>query len=131
MAYLTSFLTLLVLSTTTLADTAAFKPPLNNTLEPGVATECKTCPYKLCTNKAFYDYNTQVSLTCWTKGTSVDGDSTWLKTSDGCFVTQYDLADYNGTCAFLFFIYQARPPYGKIAIERIIQRLEGRLTKKT
>lgn len=24
--------------------------------------------------------------------------STWLQTSDGCYVTQYDLTTYNGTC---------------------------------
>ncbi|KAI9648264.1 hypothetical protein NHQ30_002896 [Ciborinia camelliae] len=81
-----------------LADTthAAFKPPIKNTLEPGVATECKTCPYSLCTNKKYYDYNTVVSLTCWTTGTAIGGDSTWLRTSDDCYVTQYDLENYAG-----------------------------------
>ncbi|KAF5871816.1 uncharacterized protein Bfra_008840 [Botrytis fragariae] len=75
---------------------AAFKPPFNNTLEKGVATECKTCPYSLCTNKEYYDYDTVVSLICWTTGTAIDGDSTWLRTSDDCYITQYDLADYAG-----------------------------------
>ncbi|KAF7960792.1 hypothetical protein EAE96_000465 [Botrytis aclada] len=75
---------------------AAFKPPFNNTLEQGVATECKTCPYSLCTNKEYYNYETVVSLICWTTGTVIDGDSTWLRTSDDCYVTQYDLADYAG-----------------------------------
>ncbi|QSZ37570.1 hypothetical protein DSL72_008668 [Monilinia vaccinii-corymbosi] len=75
---------------------AAFNPPFNNTLERGVATECKTCPYTLCTNKEYYGYNTIVSLICWTTGTVIAGDSTWLRTSDDCYVTQYDLAAYAG-----------------------------------
>ncbi|CAD6442170.1 bbbc2ba7-e44e-49d6-960a-c04561a073dc [Sclerotinia trifoliorum] len=75
---------------------AAFKPPFNNTLERGVATECKTCPYSLCTNKEYYDYDTVVSLICWTTGTIIGGDSTWLRTSDDCYITQYDLTDYAG-----------------------------------
>ncbi|ESZ98117.1 hypothetical protein SBOR_1496 [Sclerotinia borealis F-4128] len=75
---------------------AAFKPPFNNTLEKGVATECKTCPYTLCTNKEFYDYGTVATLICWTSGTVIDGDSTWLRTSDDCYITQYDLLDYAG-----------------------------------
>lgn len=27
---------------------------------------------------------------------------TWLKTTDGCYVTQYDLTQYNGTCMIRF-----------------------------
>lgn len=92
----TNLATALVLGLLTLGADAAFKPPINNTLEPGVTTECKTCPYKLCTNKAYYDYNTQVSLTCWTRGTVIRGDSTWLRTSDDCYVTQFDLTEYSG-----------------------------------
>jgi len=76
---------------------ADFKPAINNTLEKGVETECKTCPYTLCTNKAFYTYSTAVTLVCWTRGTRIANDTTWLKTTDGCYVTQYDLASYNGT----------------------------------
>jgi len=73
------------------------KPPINNTLEKGVATECKNCPYSLCTNKAWYDYGTNVTLLCWTRGTKIDNDTTWLETTDGCYVTQDDLQSYNGT----------------------------------
>jgi len=76
---------------------AKVQPSINNTLEKGVETECKTCPYSLCTNVAWYTYSTNVTLTCWTSGTSIDNDTTWLKTTDGCYVTQYDLKLYNGT----------------------------------
>lgn len=54
---------------------SATKPSINGTLEFGVETECKTCPYTLCTNKAFYGYDTQVTLTCWTEGTSIANDT--------------------------------------------------------
>ncbi|KAH7319116.1 hypothetical protein BKA65DRAFT_95143 [Rhexocercosporidium sp. MPI-PUGE-AT-0058] len=96
MAPYISLATSLLVGLLSVGADAAFKPPINNTLEQGVATECKTCPYSLCTNKAFYDYDTQVSLVCWTRGTVIDGDSTWLRTSDNCYVTQYDLTDYSG-----------------------------------
>lgn len=52
-----------------------FKPAINNTLEKGVETECKTCPYSLCTNKAFYTYSTTVTLACWTSGDSIGNDT--------------------------------------------------------
>ncbi|KAI9047517.1 hypothetical protein LZ554_008233 [Drepanopeziza brunnea f. sp. 'monogermtubi'] len=85
--------TSILLAVAFLGVDAAFKPPINNTLEQSVETECKTCPYSLCTNKAFYEYNTQVSLVCWTNGAEIDGDTTWLRTTDDCYVTEYDLMD--------------------------------------
>ncbi|KAJ5037244.1 uncharacterized protein L3040_007421 [Drepanopeziza brunnea f. sp. 'multigermtubi'] len=85
--------TSILLAVASLGVDAAFKPPINNTLEQSVETECKTCPYSLCTNKAFYEYDTQVSLVCWTTGAEIDGDTTWLRTSDDCYVTEYDLMD--------------------------------------
>ncbi|ORY13286.1 hypothetical protein BCR34DRAFT_649419 [Clohesyomyces aquaticus] len=64
-----------------------------------VDTECKTCPYSLCPNKLSYDWEydtTNKTLNCWTEGTPIVNDTTWLKTSDGCYVTQYDLKEYAG-----------------------------------
>ena len=52
-----------------------FKPAINNTLEKGVQTECKTCPYTLCTNKEFYTYSKVVTLDCWTTGDSIGNDT--------------------------------------------------------
>jgi len=75
MAPYTSLATSLIVGLLTVGADAAFKPPINNTLEPGVETECKTCPYSLCTNKAFYEYDTPVTLVCWTRGTVIDGDA--------------------------------------------------------
>lgn len=37
-------------------------------VEDGIQTECKTCPYELCTNHAAYEYNAYMTLTCWTYG---------------------------------------------------------------
>jgi hypothetical protein len=54
---------------------ADFKPAINNTLEEGVETECKACPYSLCPNKAFYTYSTAVTLVCWTRGTPIANDT--------------------------------------------------------
>ena len=50
---------------------------LNNTVEKGVNTECKSRPYTLCTNVAAYGYEygvENVTLTCWTSGTVIAGD---------------------------------------------------------
>lgn len=40
-------------------------------VEDGIQTECKTCPYKLCTNVAAYEYEHETTLTCWTRGDSI------------------------------------------------------------
>ncbi|KAF2477954.1 uncharacterized protein BDR25DRAFT_308794 [Lindgomyces ingoldianus] len=61
-------------------------------------TECKVCPYELCVNKIYYEasYYNNITLNCWTEGTPIVNDTTWLKTQDGCYVTQYDLYEYAG-----------------------------------
>lgn len=88
-----------------MSSTFAFALPavttasLNNTVEHGVNTECKTCPFVLCPNKLYYESDTNVTLTCFTEGTEIAGNSVWLGTTDGCYVTQYDLELYNGTYA--------------------------------
>ena len=59
---------------------AAFKPPVNGSIETGVATECKSCPYSLCTNKQWGQLTLDtfiVTLECWTNGDSI-GDDTYV-----------------------------------------------------
>ncbi|OCK81538.1 hypothetical protein K432DRAFT_281461, partial [Lepidopterella palustris CBS 459.81] len=79
------------------------------TAESRINTECKTCPYTLCTNKLYY-----ASDRCRTHGTEMDGDkclriiqwdgmfantqadlNIWLRTNDGCYVTPNDLTLYD------------------------------------
>lgn len=40
-------------------------------VESGIATECKTCPYSLCTNQLAFDYGNEMTLTCWTYGDNI------------------------------------------------------------
>lgn len=49
-------------------STAATVP---STVEDGIQTECKTCPYSLCTNVAAYEYGHDMSLSCWTRGDTI------------------------------------------------------------
>ncbi|KAF2812368.1 uncharacterized protein BDZ99DRAFT_265425 [Mytilinidion resinicola] len=97
MRFYSSFHSILILSRFNFAISTVPKVYLNNTVEHGVNTECKTCPYVLCPNKLYYDSDVNVTLTCFTTGTEISGDSIWLGTSDGCYVTQYDLVLYNGS----------------------------------
>jgi hypothetical protein len=50
------------------------KPYIVNTVERGMNTECKTCPWTLCTNTVYYESEDNVTLTCWTHGTEIAGD---------------------------------------------------------
>ncbi|KUI64207.1 hypothetical protein VM1G_11009 [Cytospora mali] len=65
-------------------------------VQDGIQTECKTCPYELCTNHAAYYYNEYMTLTCWTYGDNIVDSNIWLKTTDGCYVTQWDIEEYMG-----------------------------------
>ncbi|KAI3395260.1 hypothetical protein diail_1613 [Diaporthe ilicicola] len=65
-------------------------------VENGINTECKTCPYSLCTNQLALDSGTETTLTCWTYGDSIVDSNIWLKTTDGCYITQWDLVEYAG-----------------------------------
>lgn len=42
-----------------------------------VGTECKSCPYSLCTNFKIYEWEhaSSMNLTCWTEGTEIVGDT--------------------------------------------------------
>ncbi|KAH7082966.1 hypothetical protein BKA63DRAFT_387494, partial [Paraphoma chrysanthemicola] len=80
----------LVLATVVSAD---FKPYVTTQAE--VNTECKTCPRSLCPNKLYYDQEgDNFNVTCWTRGTKIMGDRLWLKSEAGCYVTQYDVWEY-------------------------------------
>lgn len=46
-------------------------------VESGINTECKVCPYKLCTNHVDYLYEDTMTLTCWTYGDNIV-DSKWV-----------------------------------------------------
>lgn len=85
-------------------------------------TECKTCPRSLCTNQLYYEYDEVFNVTCWNHGTKIMGDeyfsldfaarysnadnrvSLWLKSAAGCYVTQYDVIEYNGDCMHLLHL---------------------------
>ncbi|KAF2801055.1 hypothetical protein K505DRAFT_403638 [Melanomma pulvis-pyrius CBS 109.77] len=73
---------------------AALKPYINTTAEYN--TECKTCPHSLCTNQLAYSGADEFNATCWTRGTKIVGDNLWLKSEAGCYVTQYDVIEYEG-----------------------------------
>jgi hypothetical protein len=65
---------LTIIAISTACVDAAVKASINNTVEHGVNTECKTCPYTLCTNKAYYESDALVTVTCYTHGTVIDDD---------------------------------------------------------
>lgn len=69
------------------------------TTEAEFFTECKTCPRSLCTNKETVGSSwAPFNVTCYTHGTKIMGDDLWLKTGLGCYVTQYDVLEYEGDC---------------------------------
>jgi hypothetical protein len=73
------------------------------TTEAEVITECKTCPRSLCTNLDTYSQSYgPLNVTCYTRGTKIMGDDLWLKTDKSCYVTQYDVLEYDGDCTHTF-----------------------------
>ncbi|KAF3764166.1 hypothetical protein M406DRAFT_351611 [Cryphonectria parasitica EP155] len=75
--------------------TAASSVP--SRVENGIQTECKTCPYSLCTNVVAYEYSQDMNLTCWTTGDMIVDTNTWYKTTDNCYVTEWDIIEGNYT----------------------------------
>ncbi|KAF1831962.1 hypothetical protein BDW02DRAFT_504124 [Decorospora gaudefroyi] len=73
---------------------AAIKPYIPTEAEYN--TECKTCPRSLCPNQLYYGYYDPLNVTCWTHGTEIMGDDLWLKSEAGCYITQYDVLEYDG-----------------------------------
>jgi hypothetical protein len=80
---------------------AEVKPYINTTTE--IPTECKTCPRSLCPNKVAYTWDESFNVTCWTRGTKIMSDRLWLKSGDGCYVTQWDVIEYPGDCELSLF----------------------------
>jgi hypothetical protein len=79
--------------------TAEVKPYITAVSE--VNTECKTCPRSLCPNKLYYEQGgDEFNVTCWTRGTKIMGDRLWLKSEAGCYVTQYDVYEYEPGCMY-------------------------------
>lgn len=87
---------LVTLVATAVTVRAQVKPYISTETEYN--TECKTCPRSLCPNQIAYGYNDALNVTCWTRGTKIMGDELWLKTEAGCYVTQYDVLEYDGDC---------------------------------
>lgn len=88
---------------------AAFKPYISTSAD--IRTECKTCPRSLCPNQMFYDFEEALNVTCWTKGTKIMWDRTWLKSQAGCYVTQYDVSEYPGDCTLPHPIYYVQAKF--------------------
>ncbi|KAL5116392.1 hypothetical protein ACEQ8H_005740 [Pleosporales sp. CAS-2024a] len=67
------------------------------TTSADIRTECKTCPRSLCPNQLYYGFDESlINVTCCTRGTKIMGDGLWLKSEAGCYITQYDVAEYPG-----------------------------------
>ncbi|PKS12549.1 hypothetical protein jhhlp_000757 [Lomentospora prolificans] len=67
---------------------------VNGTVE--YSTFCQKCPYTICTHLEVPSSGTDYDLTCWTYGDLVGDSQLWLKTSTGCYVSEYDLVEYEG-----------------------------------
>ncbi|KAJ2801352.1 hypothetical protein H4R20_003706 [Coemansia guatemalensis] len=67
----------------TLAPFADAYPITGNTVN------CRSGPGTSYSVKKSYKKGTNVKITCQTSGTSVNGNSIWDKTSDGCYVADY------------------------------------------
>lgn len=76
--------------------TCALEPYINTTAE--YSTECKTCPHSLCPNTLAYGYEDSFNATCWTRGTKIADTNLWLQSEAGCYVTEYDVIEYEGDC---------------------------------
>ncbi|SPO07030.1 uncharacterized protein DNG_09724 [Cephalotrichum gorgonifer] len=58
------------------------------------AALCRTCPYSICTH--VYESTQRHNLTCWTQGDVIGDTDMWLRTTDGCYLAEYDLIEYEG-----------------------------------
>lgn len=67
---------------------------VNGTVE--YTSMCKSCPYELCTNVNIPWGGDLVTLTCWAEGDKIGDTKLWLKTTDNCYISEYDLIEHQG-----------------------------------
>ncbi|KAK4183835.1 lysozyme-like domain-containing protein [Podospora australis] len=72
-----------------LATIAALAAPASAYLITGSTVNCRTGPGTSYAVKKSYTQGQDVTITCQTPGTIVNGNSIWDKTTDGCYVSDY------------------------------------------
>ncbi|KAK4195900.1 lysozyme-like domain-containing protein [Triangularia verruculosa] len=71
------------------AALVAIAAPASAYLITGSTVNCRTGPGTSYAVKKTYTEGQDVSITCQTPGTAVNGNSIWDKTTDGCYVADY------------------------------------------
>ncbi|KAI9503840.1 hypothetical protein GGI26_005454 [Coemansia sp. RSA 1358] len=67
----------------------SFAPAVNGYAIKGDVVNCRSGPGTSYGVKKTYNKGANVSISCQTPGTSVNGNNIWDKTSDGCYVADY------------------------------------------
>jgi hypothetical protein len=67
------------------------QPTINATVE--YTSQCKTCPWDLCTNVLVPWGGESIVATCWTEGDNNGDTDLWVKTTDECYLSEFDLTE--------------------------------------